>query len=221
MGSAIGAFAAGRHEASAALSVSDEKRSPGAVLGASLTGMRVQWTLAACLSAGLAACEKRGVGASEGVIQVSSPSFAPGGAIPKKHAAAPDGQDVFPALQWSGVPSTARELVVIVEDIAPHKHQFVQFVAYGIAPTATGLPEGLPNDVGDANGVVFGRNDFGHLGWGGPNPVDETPVHRYAFWVYAVNKSLGLASGATKEEVVAAMGPHILANGRLLGSYGR
>ena len=46
-------------------------------------------------------------------------------------------------------------------------------------------------------------------------------AHRYFFKVYAPDTSLSLKSGATKSKLEAAMSGHILAQGEMIGKYGR
>ena len=52
--------------------------------------------------------------AKESSMQISSTSFGPKGAIPTKYTC--EGADTSPPLAWSGVPSTAKSLVLIVDD---------------------------------------------------------------------------------------------------------
>jgi Raf kinase inhibitor-like YbhB/YbcL family protein len=53
----------------------------------------------------------------------------------------------------------------------------------------------------------------------GPCPPSGT--HRYFFKVYALDTGFDLGAGATKEDLVSAMEGHILAEGRLVGTYRR
>jgi len=46
-------------------------------------------------------------------------------------------------------------------------------------------------------------------------------LHRYFFKVYALDTTLGLKSGATKSQLESAMPGHILAQGEMIGKYGR
>ena len=47
-------------------------------------------------------------------LSITSPSFAHNGPIPSKFTC--EGQDVSPALAWSGVPNGTKSLVLIVDD---------------------------------------------------------------------------------------------------------
>ncbi len=96
-------------------------------------------------------------------IEVSSPAFKSGGLIPTKHTG--EGEDVSPALNWSGLPEGTREIALICDDPdAPRPEPWVHWVLYKIPAVCTGLPEG------GTEGVLEGRNDFGRAGYGGPMP---------------------------------------------------
>ena len=64
-----------------------------------------------------------------------------------------------------------------------------------------------------------GKNDFDKSGYGGPCPPGGT--HHYVFRLYALDAALALGSDATRAEVLKAIAGHILAEGRLVGTYKR
>src|SRR5688500_11360249 len=69
-------------------------------------------------------------------ITISSPAFKAGEAIPKQFTG--DDKNISPALQWSGVPAQAKELVLIVDDPdAPIAEPFVHWVLYGLPVSQT------------------------------------------------------------------------------------
>lgn len=79
-----------------------------------------------------------------------------------------------------------------------------------------GLPEGT-SEVGQA-----GRNDFEYDGYRGPCPPPNHPPHRYHWKLYALDlESLGVAPGALRRDVEAAMEGHILAEVELVGRFER
>jgi Raf kinase inhibitor-like YbhB/YbcL family protein len=82
------------------------------------------------------------------------------------------------------------------------------------------LPKGVPAGKVLENGGKQGKNDFGDVGYGGPAPPPGKP-HRYFFKLYALDASLSVPSGATREEVLKAMKGHVLAEGQLMGLFGR
>lgn len=64
------------------------------------------------------------------------------------------------------------------------------------------------------------QNSFNEIGYNGPMPP-AGQRHRYFFKVYALDKMLGLESGADKEDVLRAIKGHVLAEGELMGTYQR
>ena len=78
----------------------------------------------------------------------------------------------------------------------------------------------MPTTETLGNGAKQGKNDFGNIGYGGPAPPRGRP-HRYYFKLYALDTTLNLPEGASKQQVEAAMKGHILAEGQLMGKYGR
>lgn len=152
-------------------------------------------------------------------LTLTSPAFAPGGEIPKVYTC--EGDDVAPALQWSGVPAGAASLALIVDDPdAPDpknpKTTWVHWVLYDVPASAAGLPERIsPDDL--PAGTRQGLNDWKRTGYGGPCP----PVgrHRYFFKLYALDTVLPDLHEPTKAKLEAAMDGHILSKAELIGTY--
>jgi Raf kinase inhibitor-like YbhB/YbcL family protein len=170
-----------------------------------------------------AACSRSGRDAGRpprprATLGLSSPAFADGAEIPARHAHAgcgPGAADVSPPLVFRGVPPAARSLALIVDDPDAPGGVFVHWVVYDLAPTKAALPAGLPPAV---VGFQQGRSGFGTPGWGGPCP--PSGEHRYVFRLYALDTpTLGLAVGATADEVRARMRDHVLAEGTWTGRY--
>lgn len=150
-------------------------------------------------------------------LRVTSPSFADGGPIPKRHTA--DGENLSPMLTWSQSPAGTESVAVVCEDPdAPHG-PFVHWLLWNLDPTRRELPEGGLMSI-DMRDVGVGRNGFGDSGYGGPMPP-RGDAHRYVFRVYALDTRLDLHSGAAKEDFERCIDGHILAEGRLTGKYGR
>lgn len=150
-------------------------------------------------------------------IQISSAAFSEGGAIPKKFTC--DGPDVSPQLSWSGAPASTQTFALIMDDPDAPVGTWVHWVLYNLPADTKGLPEGVEKQE-QAAGGIHGRNDFKKFGYGGPCPPPGKP-HRYFFRLYALDARLDLKPGATKAEVERAMKGHILAQGQLIGRYGR
>jgi hypothetical protein len=103
-------------------------------------------------------------------LALTSPAFAPGGEIPARFTC--EGRDLSPALDWTGVPETARSLVLIVDDPdAPDpkapKMTWVHWVLYDLPPSVPGLPEGVAaKDL--PPGTKQGTNDWKRTATAGP-----------------------------------------------------
>ncbi|OPY38747.1 MAG: putative kinase inhibitor protein [Methanoregula sp. PtaU1.Bin051] len=77
-------------------------------------------------------------------------------------------------------------------------------------PAIPVIPAGIPN-LGIVKApvtAVQGTNDYGVIGYTGPNPPPGE-THRYQFRVYGLDAMLHLPPGSTKHELVAAMQGHI------------
>lgn len=152
---------------------------------------------------------------------ITSDAFGDGEEIPGVYTC--DGDDISPALSWSGVPPGTRSLVLIVDDPdAPDpkapKMTWVHWVLYDIPPQADHLDQGVKSQALPA-GTRQGLNDWKRTGYGGPCP----PIgrHRYYHKLYALDIELGDLGTATKSTIERAMQGHILAEARLVGTYQR
>jgi Raf kinase inhibitor-like YbhB/YbcL family protein len=146
-------------------------------------------------------------------FKLTSPAFKHHERIPERHSG--DGEDVSPALEWSGVPDGTEAFAVVVHDPdAPLVDGFTHWVAYGIAGDATTLPEG-------GGGGVDGSNSFGNTGYGGPAPPPDHGSHHYYFWIYALDEDLDLAPGLDRRALLDQIEDHVIEQARLVGTYRR
>jgi hypothetical protein len=151
-------------------------------------------------------------------LVISSPSFAPGADIPKKHTC--DASDVSPQLMWSGAPAGTHSFALIADDPDAPVGTWVHWVYYDLPASTNGLTENVSKVDEPPTGGRQGRSDFRKIGYGGPCPPPGKP-HRYFFKLYALDRTLDLKAGATKKDVEQAMKGHILAQAELVGRYGR
>lgn len=152
-------------------------------------------------------------------LSITSGAFDNGSTVPGKYTC--EGADISPPLTWSGVPDSARSLVLIVDDPdAPDpkapKMTWVHWVLYNIPPEAPGLVEGVTSERLPA-GALEGLNDWKRTGYGGPCP----PIgrHRYFHKLYALDTVLAGMNKPTKAQVEAAMQGHIIAEAQLMGTH--
>jgi Raf kinase inhibitor-like YbhB/YbcL family protein len=151
-------------------------------------------------------------------FSITSPAFADGAEIPVKYSC--DGENVSPPLDWSEVPTGTASFALILDDPDAPVGVFTHWVIFNLPPDTRGLPEALPKDGTLASGALQGKNGGGNIRYIGPCPPRGTP-HHYRFTLYALDKSLDLATGASKDQVLQAMQGHILAQSQLVGLYQR
>jgi Raf kinase inhibitor-like YbhB/YbcL family protein len=150
-------------------------------------------------------------------IKLTSKAFKEGEFIPKKYTC--DGENVSPPLEWSEIPAEAQSIAIICDDPDAPMGTWVHWVIYNIPASVTKLNEKIPSNKILEDGTTQGNNDFRKIGYGGPCPPGG--IHRYYFKIYALEKRVGLAPGATKGELLHDIDKHILAEGKLMGKYSR
>lgn len=154
-------------------------------------------------------------------LVLTSPDFTHHGRIPVRYTC--DGDDISPALAWSGVPPGAQSLALVVvdpdaPDPAAPKRTFVHWILYDMPPGTTGLAEAVTPGALPA-GTRAGYNDSQTTGWTSPCP----PIgrHRYFFRLYALDAPLGDLGTPTRGRLEHAMEGHVLESAELMGTYQR
>ena len=142
-----------------------------------------------------------------GILIISSHAFENGGIIPSKYTCS--GEDINPPLQVTEIPEGTKTLAIIVEDPDAPKGTFDHWLTWNIPPENPVEENRTPG--------ISGTNGAGKTGYYGPCP--PSGYHRYYFYVFALDSSLDLKAGANKKALKAAMEPHILAKGSLMGRY--
>jgi len=143
---------------------------------------------------------------------IASPAFADNAKIPDDYGC--QGKNVNPPLVFEEAPSQAKSLVLIVDDPDSPSGVWTHWLVWNIDPAVGEIrPDSAPR------GAREGRNDFGDNGYGGPCP--GSGAHHYHFKLYALDQSLSLKTGAGKDDLLAAMSGHIMAQGELVGVYSR
>jgi len=153
-------------------------------------------------------------------LAVASTAFKDGAPIPVQFTC--DGADESPPLTWPDAPDNAASYALIVEDPDAPGGTFIHWVLYDLPATTHALPRGVPNDesLSSPAGAKQGKNSFKKIGYGGPCPPKGKP-HHYHFILFALDKSLGLPPGASRDQVVDAMRGHELGRGEVVGTYAR
>ena len=137
-------------------------------------------------------------------MELTSSDFQEGSEIPKKFGYKHENEQ--PNVEFSSIPSEAKTLAIIMDDPDAMKavgKVWVHWLTY--------------HDVADSNSKIEGKTDFGEIGYGGPAPPDGR--HTYIFKGYALDTTLGLKEGYSKQELEHAMKGHILAEAKLTGTF--
>jgi Raf kinase inhibitor-like YbhB/YbcL family protein len=151
-------------------------------------------------------------------ITITSPAFADGGPIPRRHAGRGVGDDVSPELHWHGVPPGTAALVLLLDDVdVPLRTPLIHSMAI-LAPDAEVLGEGEFHTGATDIGVV--PTMLSKHGYSGPRPIPGHGVHRYRFHVLALDRPIPEQATSVKAVLAAATG-HALARGTLTGTYER
>jgi Raf kinase inhibitor-like YbhB/YbcL family protein len=154
---------------------------------------------------------------AEAQMKLTSPSFENQKPIPAEHSC--EGKDVSPALRWLDAPAATRSFALIADDPDAPGGTWTHWVIYGIAPSATELPENVAK-TDTASGAKQGMNDFGRVGYGGPCPPPGK-AHHYHFRLFALDAELNLAARVSRKQLEYAMRGHILGQAELVGTYQR
>jgi len=143
-------------------------------------------------------------------MEITSPSFDHGADIPTEFSC--DGENISPELGIENLPDGTVTLVLIMDDPDAPGGTWVHWVAFDFPPT----------DVIEKGNFLLGiggNNSWDTTGYGGPCPPSGT--HRYFFKLFALEGTLELPQGSTKEEVLAAMEGLVLDQTELMGKYTR
>ncbi|HEV3179880.1 MAG TPA: YbhB/YbcL family Raf kinase inhibitor-like protein [Steroidobacteraceae bacterium] len=134
------------------------------------------------------------------------------------------GNNVSPALKWSGAPAGTKSFALLVHDPdAPTGSGWWHWVVHNIPASTTSLPAGAgdPKKNLMPAGVVQGRTDYGTVGYGGPCPPPGKP-HRYQFRIYALKVAkLEVPADASAALVGFNVRAQELGHAELTGLYGR
>lgn len=146
-----------------------------------------------------------------GKLAITSPAFGHHERIPDRHTGS--GEDVSPALEWSGAPEGTKSFAVVVHDPdAPMVDGWTHWVAYNLPGDTTSLPEGV-------SGLTEGVNSWGNTDYQGPAPPPGHGTHHYYFWVYALDTETDFEPGLTRRDLLDRIEDHVLEQARLVGTY--
>lgn len=157
---------------------------------------------------------------------LTSPDVAEGQTIARPYLyGGCGGQNLSPALTWSGAPASTQSFAVTVFDPdAPTGSGWWHWLIVDLPADSTGLPRGAGHPAAGLApaGATQRMNDYGEVGYGGPCPPVGHGPHHYVFTVYALKtRSLDLPADASAAMAGFQLNAHKLASASLTALYGR
>ena len=148
-------------------------------------------------------------------ISLKSTAFKNGELIPSKYTC--DGANIAPPLKWKTEIENVKTFVIIVDEPDAANGNSVHWILYNIPAYINQLHEDVTPIRNIPEEVLFGTNDFGHIGYKGPCP--SKGISKYEFKIYGLDSAVHLDAGATVKEIMKQMEGHIIAEGKLTGKY--
>lgn len=146
------------------------------------------------------------------VFTLASPAFVDGDDLPRIYTKL--GSALSPPLRWSGVPSSAVSLVLLLEAPMAPGEVWLHWALYDIPASLNGLPAGIEASPylanGARHGLSWGRRCFEGIGYQAPDPTQGHP-EGYRFTLSALDGLLYLPVGASSRELRTAMKHRLLA----------
>ncbi len=136
-----------------------------------------------------------------------------------------NGQNVSPALTWSGEPAGTQSFAVTMIDTDARNgggwwHWSVFNIPASVHGLAAGAGSGGSKDL--PAGAIQSRTDFGFSHYGGPCPPAGDHAHHYELTVHALKTlSLPLDATASGAQVGPALDANTLGTAKIVGRYGR
>jgi Raf kinase inhibitor-like YbhB/YbcL family protein len=167
--------------------------------------------------------------AAEKWLDLTSPDFKDGGALPNKYTGNnpqnPNctGQNVSPALNWTNPPAGTKSFAIILFDTAGRAPMgVVHWFAYGLPPTKMGFKEGEAAQA--PVGFMGGKSTMNLPSYFGPCPPKGVKPHPYVFTLMAYDIAPdAVPAGMAPDEFVKAVqaaGGKLLQAVSLVSRYG-
>ena len=154
-------------------------------------------------------------------MKIISVTFEHGAMLPGKYTC--DGENTNPPLLFQNIPTDTRSLVLIMTDPdVPTEirsdRNWNHWIVFNIPPDVTSIKE---NSIPE--GSVIGISSGGKVGYEGPCPPSqlEPNRHRYFFKLYALDNTIDLTEGSTRQEVEDVIKDHVIESAELMGVYKR
>jgi Raf kinase inhibitor-like YbhB/YbcL family protein len=143
-------------------------------------------------------------------MRITSPVFKHGEPIAIRNTC--NGPNVSPSLYFEDVPTSAKSLVLIFEDVDATPKPWTHWMLFNIPPATPQLEEGIIPE-----GATEGLANNHTFGYEGPCPKYFKGTHHYWFRLYALDTMLDLKPASEREDVEEKMKEHIIEKAELLG----
>ena len=159
-------------------------------------------------------------------MTLTSPAFNDGTTVPVKFSQA--GEEVSPALAWTGAPDSAASFVLIVHDVNAPTGNGLDDVLHWMVWNIPGAARSLAEGIKQGPQLPDGARQISVTGpyYRGPAAPATGPAHHYVFELYALDATLdvpavGAAPAATRAAVIAAMAGHVRGKAAMIGTFKR
>ncbi len=150
---------------------------------------------------------------------MTSAAFAEGEPVPIAYTCDGDGTSL--PLSWDAGPAGTVAYAVVMDDPDAPGGTYAHWVVGNLPASVTSLPEGASGaGIADLGGFE-GENSAGGTGYTGPCPPKGAAAHHYGIAVYAVDTTIQFIKQPTASDLLGALAGHILAQGKLSGTFGR
>jgi Raf kinase inhibitor-like YbhB/YbcL family protein len=155
--------------------------------------------------------------AASAAFTINVASVYPGSVLPDVYTC--KGASESPEVEWDGIPSGTKSLVLILDDTDAPNGRFTHWIVYNIPPVPGGLGQAQPNVKVLENGAQQGDTSAGSRGYYPPcPPVGAT--HRYVFRLYAVDMDITQPT-ADRDSIDWALTGHTIAETKFTTTFKR
>lgn len=154
-------------------------------------------------------------------LTVTSADIKPNALIPQDNSSY--GKSLSPQVSWTSGPTGTKSYAVVMEDADfhfPGGPPITHWLAFNIPAGLSALPGGLPPQ-GAATvpaGMVTGANIMGKASYMGPRTPPKA-THHYHLQIVALDTTLTLPQGASRQDFVKAIDGHVVGAGDLVGLF--
>jgi len=128
------------------------------------------------------------------------------------------GQNISPQFAWTDYPSDAKSFLLLFVDRHPKSSGFVHWALTDIPIKVNKIPEGASHSAKMPEGVTELNNDFGQMGYGGPQPPKGSGKHIYEALIFALDTDkLGFKGKVSEKEIMSKIKSHIVAQAMVNG----